>query len=281
MNYTTKISVEELYAQIEDPEWVIIDCRFYLTEPDTGYLEYQDAHIPGAAYANLDRDLSGQMIPGKTGRHPLPTREELVDRLSAWGIDQKTQVVAYDSMGGAVAARLWWLLRWLGHDKAAVLDGGWNAWVISGYPVQKQMLPRKRKIFTPVEHQEYIADKEWVEKVRLDPDYLLVDARSAERYWGLKETIDKKAGHIPGAVSAPYIGNLTEDEFFRSADELKERFMNLIGDIPAEKVIFYCGSGVTSIHNIIAMLLAGYGMAKLYPGSWSEWSADPNRPTAP
>jgi thiosulfate/3-mercaptopyruvate sulfurtransferase len=258
-----------------------MDCRFYLPEPDRGYQEYLEGHIPGATYIHLDRDLSGEIVAGQTGRHPLPDSETFAQRLSKWGVDNSTQVIAYDNMGGALAARLWWMLRWLDHERAAVLDGGWNAWVSKQYPQEKEIQKRQESSFTPNEHPDMIADTDFVDRIRLDPDYLLVDARSAERYWGLKETIDFKAGHIPGAVTAPYLENLTEDEYFLPVEELKERYLNLLGDIPEENVVLYCGSGVTSIHSMISMVLAGYDLPKLYPGSWSEWSADPTRPIAP
>lgn len=281
MDYKIIISASDLRDHLENPEIAIMDCRFYLPEPERGYQEYLEGHIPGAVYIDLDRDLAGEIIPGKTGRHPLPDSNVFVERLSSWGIDRSTQVFAYDNMGGALAARLWWMLRWLGHDKSAVLDGGWSAWVENGYPQVATENFRERKTFIPSYNLEYIADINLVEEVRLDPDYLLLDARSPERFWGLKETIDVKAGHIPGAVTAPYMLNLDEREYFLPVDQLKERYRNLLGDIPEENVIVYCGSGVTSNHNIIAMVRAGYDMPKLYPGSWSEWTADPDRPIAP
>jgi thiosulfate/3-mercaptopyruvate sulfurtransferase len=281
MDYKTIISAPDLLGYLDNTEIAIMDCRFYLPEPDRGYQEYLEGHILGAVYVNLDRDLAGEVIPGKTGRHPLPDSSLFAERVSGWGIDGDTQVFAYDNMGGALAARLWWMLRWLGHDRAAVLDGGWNAWLEKNYPQERTENFRERKNFIPRVNPEYIADIDLVEKVRLDPDHLLVDARSPERYWGLKETIDVKAGHIPGAVTAPYTFNMDEREFFLSIEQLRERYQNLLGDITEENVIVYCGSGVTSIHSIIAMVMAGYGMPKLYPGSWSEWTADPDRPIAP
>jgi thiosulfate/3-mercaptopyruvate sulfurtransferase len=281
MDYQTLISPEELHQHLGQDHLAVMDCRFYLTEPDRGLAEYLEGHIPGAVYVNLDRDLAGKVIPGVTGRHPLPPIEDVAERFSAWGVDQNVQVVAYDNLGGALAARLWWMLRWLGHEKAAVLNGGWDAWVKGGFAQNTHLPAPQRRTFIPREHPDYIADIDLVDRIRLDPDFLLVDARSAERFWGLKEDIDFRAGHIPGAVSAPYSENLDTKGYFLSPDQLRERYDSLLGDIPEENVIVYCGSGVTSIHNMIAMLVAGYKQPRLYPGSWSEWSADPDRPVGP
>lgn len=281
MEYKTIISAADLTGILDHPEIAIMDCRFYIPEPDRGYQEYLEGHIPGAVYLNLDQDLSGEIIPGITGRHPLPEVKVFAERLSGWGIDRTTQVIAYDNRSGALAARLWWMLRWLGHDRTAVMDGGWNAWIKANYPQEIPVQIREPKNFTAEEYPDYIADLRLVEKIRLDPDYLLVDARSSERYWGLNETIDVKAGHIPGAITAPYMENMTEDGYFLPIEQLVERYQDLLDGIPAENVILYCGSGVTSNHSLIAMVMAGFDMPKLYPGSWSEWSADPDRPIAP
>jgi thiosulfate/3-mercaptopyruvate sulfurtransferase len=281
MVYTTLISPAELHSSLGQPDTAIFDCRFYLAEPNQGFLEYQEQHIPGAIYVNLDQDLSGEIIPGKTGRHPLPDIQVINKRFSSWGIDNATQVLIYDNLNGAIAARLWWMLRWLGHDKAAVLDGGWEGWIKAQFPMSDQTPKLTRKEFSPRVQDHFLADLAYVEDIRQDPNYLLVDSRSAERFWGIDEPIDPVAGHIPGAVSAPYTENLNSEGFFLTEDELKERFENLLGEIPVENVTLYCGSGVTSIHNIIAMIIAGYGMPKLYPGSWSEWCADPDRPIGP
>lgn len=281
MEYKTIISAADLSDILDLPGIAIMDCRFYIPEPDRGYQEYLEGHIPGAVYLNLDQDLSGEIIPGITGRHPLPEGKVFAERLSGWGIDRSTQVIAYDNMGGALAARLWWMLRWLGHDRVAVMDGGWNAWVKANYSQESTVQSREPKEFIAKENPDYIVDLAFVDGIRLEPDYLLVDARSSERFWGLNETIDFKAGHIPGAVTAPYLENMTEDEYFLPIEQLVERYQDLLGGIPAENVILYCGSGVTSIHSMIAMVMAGFDMPKLYPGSWSEWIADPDRPIAP
>ncbi len=281
MGFQTIISAETLQENLENPHWAILDCRFYLQEPDRAYQEYLASHIPGAVYIHLDRDLSGEIVPGKTGRHPLPDSQTFVERLSNWGIDNSTQVIAYDNKGGAIAARLWWMLRWLDHDKVAVLNGDWQAWLDHNYAVESGETTRERKEFQAVEHPEYIVDADFVEQIREDDNYLLLDARSPNRYWGLEEPIDSRAGHIPGAVTAPYEKNLTPEGYFLSPAELKQRYDSLLVDIPPSQVIVYCGSGVTSIHNLIAMIEAGYEMGLLYPGSWSEWITDTRRPVAP
>ena len=281
MAFQTILSAADLKKNLDNPEWAIMDCRFDLQESDLGYQEYLAGHIPGSLYIHLDRDLCSEIIPGKTGRHPLPDKKVFADRLSSWGIDNSNQVVVYDNENGGLAARLWWLLRWLGHENVALLDGGWPAWDIENNPVETGESTREPRVFIPAEHPQYMVDAEFVEKIRLDPDYLVVDSRAAERYWGIDETIDPVAGHIPGAVTAPYAGNLDDQGFFLKTELLKERFDNLLGGIPAENVVFYCGSGVTAIHNIIAMIEAGYEMPKLYPGSWSEWITDPSRQVGP
>jgi thiosulfate/3-mercaptopyruvate sulfurtransferase len=281
MAFKTILSAAELNKNLDNPDWAIMDCRFDFDKPEFGYQEYLAGHIPGSLYINLDQDLSSEMIPGKTGRHPLPDKKVLADRFSSWGIDDSTQVVIYDSKNGGLAARMWWLLRWLGHENASVLDGGWPAWEIGKYPVEPGESHREPRVFSPTERPEFIVDADFVEEIRKDSDFLLIDSRGTERYWGINETIDPIAGHIPGAVSAPYAGNLDEQGLFLKIELLEERFKNLLSGVPADQVVFYCGSGVTACHNIMAMVEAGYDMPKLYNGSWSEWITDPTRPVGP
>ncbi|MCB9076138.1 MAG: sulfurtransferase [Anaerolineaceae bacterium] len=278
MTYTTLISAEELAEQLFEPGWVVVDCRFVLTDVDRGRQDYQASHIAGAVYAHLDEDLSGPIIPGQTGRHPLPDIDKLARALSGWGIDQKTQVVAYDGGGGGIAARLWWLLRWLGHNAVAVLDGGWANWPQFGYPVRSGIEANTAKTFTPRPRPELIFDAEAVEKIRTDPAYRLGDARGADRFRGENETLDPVAGHIPGAISLPFAANLGPDQRFLPVEKLKERFQAALEETPAEHTVFYCGSGVTAAHNVLAMVHAGRGEARLYPGSWSEWITEKKRP---
>jgi len=279
MKFDTIISVNELAKHIHDPDWVIVDCRFRLADPHQGRMDYEIGHIPGAVYAHLNDDLSGPIIPGVTGRHPLPSVEKASQAFSSLGIDEKTQVVAYDDMGGSMAAvRIWWLLRWLGHEAVAVLDGGWQQWVDQGGDVRNGIETRPARRFIPHRRDERFVIAEQVEKMRQDPDYRLLDARTSDRFRGENETIDPVAGHIPGAVSAPYTENLNPDGTFRPASELADRFRKLVGDIPMENVAVYCGSGVTSVHDILAMMLAGMGEARLYAGSYSEWITNPKHP---
>ncbi len=280
MAYTALISAAELSARYEDADWAVVDCRFSLADTELGRRQYAAAHIPGALYAHMDEDLSGPVIAGRTGRHPLPDIDVLAQRFSAWGIDEGVQVVAYDDSGGAMAARLWWLLRWLGHDAVVVLDGGWSAWQAEGRLVSATATPRSPRVFTPTPQPALVVSAE--ELLRdLDASGLaLFDARGADRYRGENETIDPVAGHIPGARSAPYAENLQADGRFRPADELRRRFTVLLEGVPAEEAIFYCGSGVTAAHDLLALAAAGLGNARLYAGSWSEWIVDPQRPTA-
>ena len=276
--YSTLISPEELRPHLGEPGWAVVDCRFSLDDTEAGRRAYRAAHIPGAVYAHLDEDLSGPILPGRTSRHPLPGVEEFAQRLSAWGIGPETQVVAYDDRGGAIAARLWWMLRWLGHDRVAVLDGGWTAWQAAGYPVQAGVEQRSPARFRPRPRPELLVQVEEVLAKLEAPDLLLVDSRAPERYRGEVEPLDPVAGHIPGAVNRPFARNLAPDQRFLPREELRARFQELLAQRAPEQVAFYCGSGVTAAHNVLAMVHAGLGFPRLYAGSWSEWITDPRRP---
>jgi len=277
--YTTLISTEELAGQLNDPECAIFDCRFLLNAPDQEEQNYQEAHIPGAVYAHLDRNLSSPVVSGVTGRHPWLSTEQAAGYFSRIGIGPGIQVVAYDGAGGALAAvRLWWMLRWMGHEAAAVLDGGWQKWVSEKREVQAGVESRSPQPFIPSLRPELLVSIEDVDQRRLNPAYRIFDARASERYHGRNETIDPIAGHIPGAFSAPYTDNLSPEGTFKGKEELRFHYQDLLEKIPPENAIFYCGSGVTSIHNILAIMVADLGEAKLYPGSWSEWIADSKRP---
>lgn len=278
LNYTSIISTSELVKHLGDPHWVMLDCRFSLEDTERGRRDYLHSHIPGAVYAHLDEDLSGTVTPGLTGRHPLPAIDTFVDTLSEWGVGRGVQVVAYDDMGGVMGARLWWMLHWLGHTSVAVLDGGWPRWQDEEYPVQNVVQSQPRNAFVPHLRSETLTSTNEVEAMRLDPTYLIIDSRAAERYRGENETIDPVAGHIPGAISAPYEDNLGPDGTFLPPEELRARFHRLLGDIPVENAVFYCGSGVSAAHNLVALAHAGLGHARLYAGSWSEWITDPQRP---
>ncbi len=279
--YTTLISSIELNRRLGQPHWAILDCRFNLDDTEWGRREYQQAHLPGAVYAHLDEHFSGPIIPGQTGRHPLPEVEVFAQTLSSWGIDANTQVVAYDAAGGDLAAaRLWWMLRWLGHNAVAVLDGGWAGWQRQGFSTRSGVESRPARQFAARPRPELVATAEEVEAIRSDPAFRLFDSRSEATYRGEGPSYDPIVGHIPGARSTPRSENLDANNAFRSQAELQTRFQTLLGDVPAERTIFYCGSGVTAAHNVLALYHAGLGEARLYAGSWSDWILDPRRPIA-
>ncbi len=278
MTYTTLISTAELLPHLTDPGWAIFDCRFSLADPERGRRDYTQAHIAGAVYAHLGEDLAGPILPGLTGRHPLPPIDFTADKFSEWGIDDRVQAVVYDDAGGAFAARLWWMLRWLGHEAVAVLDGGWPKWKSEGRETRAGMAFRPSRRFVPRPRPELLSTTDEIESLRHAAGSKLFDSRTAERYRGENETIDPIAGHIPGAISAPYLDNLTPDGTFRSKEELRLRFTVLLRGTPADCTAFYCGSGATAAQNILALKHVGLGDARLYAGSWSEWITDPQRP---
>ncbi len=272
------VSAEWLHDHITDPQVRVVDVRWYLTEPARGRVEYQESHIPGAAFVDLETELSSPRGQGP-GRHPLPTPEAFRAVMERAGISNDTVVIAYDSSGGSAAARLWWLLRYFGHSQVALLNGGWQAWNAAGYPTTAEVPSFAAAQFTPTPQPDMLVDADAVERQRNTPGTLLLDARATERYEGRIEPIDPKAGHIPGARSAPFAGNLNADGTLKSANELRERY-NALGAAQAEQIVCYCGSGVTAAHDVLALYLAGYSDAKLYEGSWSDWSSDPSRPVA-
>lgn len=282
MTYTTLISARELARAIPNPDWVIVDCRFDLRDTGAGRQRYLAAHIPGAVYAHLDQDLSGAIIPGATGRHPLPDMAVCTETFSRWGIDKTTQVIAYDDAGGAYAGRLWWMLRWLGHDRVAVLDGGWQYWQAEGLPSAAGKEERPRRTFIPQERTDMQADTDEILANLDNGQILFCDARDEARFRGDVTGLDPIGGHIPGAVCVPYTENLDATGRFLSPEELRTRYEEIVGHPdtmePVEDVVFYCGSGVTAAHNILAMVHGGLAEARLYVGSWSEWIVDPDRP---
>jgi thiosulfate/3-mercaptopyruvate sulfurtransferase len=281
MAFTTILQPSDLLPRLSEPDWAVVDCRFYLADPDRAAAEYHAAHIAGAVYAHLDHDLAGPVQPGRTGRHPLPAIDALADTFGRWGIGPGVQVVAYDDAGGALAAaRLWWLLRWLGHDAVAVLDGGWAAWRDAGLPVRTGTEARSPRRFTAQPQPADTASADDVARLAADPAGRVLDARGADRFRGENETIDPVAGHIPGARSAPYADNLDADGRFRSPDALRARYAALLGGADPADTVIYCGSGVTAAHDVLAMQFAGLAGAKLYAGSWSEWITLPSRPVA-
>jgi thiosulfate/3-mercaptopyruvate sulfurtransferase len=281
MKYETTVDPVNAHDHLQDASWAFVDCRCFLKEPDRGEREYRESHVKGAVYAHLDRDLSGPVVHGRTGRHPLPSPDALAGTFRRLGISAATQVVAYDESNGSMAAaRLWWLLKWAGHDAVAVLDGGLAKWRSLGMPCTSGSERRPEAEFVGAFRPELVLPAEGVLSVLDDPGFVVFDSRTADRYQGLHETIDPVAGHIPGALSAPYLDNVRDDGSFKPAGELARRFRGLMGGRDAVHAIFYCGSGVTAAHNILACAHAGMGMARLYPGSWSEWITDPRRPVA-
>ena len=279
--HTTLIGAAELARHLTDPDWVIVDCRHDLMNPDAGADAYAAGHIQNAQFAHLDLDLSGARSGADgvfRGRHPLPERHVLIETLRRWGVNGGSQVVAYDAHAGMFASRLWWLLRWIGHPAVAVLDGGLAAWQAGGLPLvspsaanARGKIVEKPTLAKTVTAADLLANLE-------QPVSIVVDARAPDRFRGENETLDPVGGHIPGAKNRFFKDNLRADGRFKSASELKNEFTPLFDS--AESAVMQCGSGVTACHNLLALEVAGLHGAALYPGSWSEWCADPARPVA-
>ncbi|TAK91292.1 MAG: sulfurtransferase [Burkholderiaceae bacterium] len=276
MDYTTLITPPQLQACANA---VVFDCRFDLADPEAGAAAYAEGHIPGAFYLHLEHDLSG-VKTGRNGRHPLPAAETLLEKLRSCGVDNDTQVVAYDAQGGMFAARLWCLLRWLGHISVAVLDGGLPAWQSAGGPMVTALPQARRGQLTqqPCLQPTITADR--VRDNLQRPGFLMIDARSGERFRGERETIDPVAGHIPCAANRFFKDNLRDDGHFKPAPQLRQEWLNVPGIDAATPVAHYCGSGVAACHNILALEIAGLNSGALYAGSWSEWCGDAARPVA-
>lgn len=279
MTYKTLISSEELNQNLNDRNWIIVDCRFSLADSEAGFTNYRHGHIPNARYAHLDKDLSSN-VTDFTGRHPLPNMAVLVKKLGLWGIDNNSQVIVYDDNFGAFAGRLWWLLRHLGHDNIAVLDGGYKQWLNLGFPVTTHIPVIQPRIFRAYPGGNTQLDAIEVQNSLARKNICLIDARSPERYWGEQEPIDTVAGHIPGAINRLFQSNLSKNGLFLPAETLRNEFNQLIGNLKPQQAVHMCGSGVTACHNLLAMEVAGLSGSKLYPGSWSEWIRDKNRPIA-
>lgn len=272
--YKTLISPEALAENMHKPNWVLVDCRFSLADTAVGYQNYQQAHIPGAVYAHLDNDLSSAPVTDH-GRHPLPTPQRLAQLFSRLGIDEMSQVVAYDDAGGMIAARLWWELRYMHHEAVAVLDGGWQAWQAAGLPTKSGIETNEAVHFTGRPNPKWL-----VTLGEVEDQPLLIDSRAPVRYRGEIEPLDPRPGHIPGAVNMPFEDQLDKNGRFRPAAELKAQLTAVLGRISPEAATFYCGSGVSACVNLLAMAHVGLGNGRLYVGSWSEWSSDPERPAA-
>ena len=273
--YNTLIDAQTLALHRAAPDWLVVDCQYDLTDKSAGYQRYLTEHVPGAVYADLQRDLSSPHPVTDRGRHPMPSVAQLERQLSALGVSNHKQVVAYDNAGGAFAARLWWLLNYAGHERVAVLDGGLQAWQQAGYATAA--------IETQVTDGRFTATLNSGRLVQLQEVHAiprLVDSREAPRYAGAAEPIDPVAGHIPGAWNRPWKDNLDAQGKFQSPQRLWQAFAGLYADVAALDVTFYCGSGVSACHNLLAAVHAGYPLPRLYAGSWSEWCADPARPVA-
>jgi thiosulfate/3-mercaptopyruvate sulfurtransferase len=275
--YSTLIDAATLRDRLNAPGWCIVDCRANLADHGAGPRDYAGGHIPRAYHAHLENDLADPPRPGISGRHPLPDRARLRATFAAWGVKSSSQLIVYDADSGMFAARLWWLARWLGHSRVAVLDGGWSAWRNAGFATSTDAppartlpnasYPEQAPLTALVEAQELLEDR---------ADRAMLDARSSERFAGHNETIDPVGGHIPGAQCMPFQGNLNADLCFLAPHHLRQRFTPAVGD--ATQVVCYCGSGITAAHNILALRIAGFDEPALYAGSWSEWIQDPTRP---
>jgi len=279
MTTRTLIEAGQLASLLGDPRLRIFDCRFDLARPSYGRAAYLDAHLPGAVYADLNADLSGPAT-ATSGRHPLPSPSGFEARLRAWGVDAGSLVVAYDDGNGAYASRLWWMMRWLGHDDVAVLDGGMQRWRQLGLPLDALVPAPGPGNFRARPRAAMAVPADQVLAAAKDPATRLLDARAPERYRGDVEPIDKVAGHIPGARNHPFGISLDPQGRFLPPEALREAFAASLDGVPPESAIAYCGSGVTACHLLLALEHAGLAGARLYPGSWSEWSSDPSRPVA-
>ncbi len=278
---TTLITAADLSARLDSPDVRVFDVRHDLTNHSAGRQAYDAGHIPGARFLDHETELAAART-GKNGRHPLPDRAQFGALMAAHGVTPATLVVAYDASGGMYAAHLWWMLRWLGHDRVAVLDGGWQAWTVAGLPVSHDPAPAVQS-GTPVEPRKSLAgtvDAQAVLANIAQPSFTVIDARAANRYRGEVEPMDPVAGHIPGALNRPNGENLQPDGRFKTAEQLRAEFGSLLAGRDPASVVHQCGSGITACHNLLSMEIAGLTGSRLYPGSWSEWCSDPARPVA-
>ncbi len=271
------VTADWLYKHLEDPEVVIIDCRFDLSNPKLGWSQYQEGHIPKAIYLDLEKDLSGP-VQEHGGRHPLPDMQEFVGKMGSYGIDEEKHVIVYDNQSGAMAARCWFLLTYMGHPQVSLLEGGYDHWVQQGYPISDEKpIPNKTR-FIPNFQSNMVASMNDV-KDALERGVILIDSRAPERYQGKEEPLDKKAGHIPGAINHFWKRNFAKGQYWKTVDQLQEDWKDTL---QGEKdVILYCGSGVTACVNLFALYHIGVRRARLYPGSWSDWISYPDNPIAP
>jgi thiosulfate/3-mercaptopyruvate sulfurtransferase len=281
MHFTTLITADQLAQHIADPDWIVLDCRHDLMNHEAGHAAYDAGHLPHAQFASVETDLSDKRSGANgefRGRHPLPTREAFVETLRRWGVHHGSQVVVYDAHGGMFAARAWWMLRWVGHEAVAVLDGGLPAWQAKELPLSTASETRMRGNIDLRPALVETVDANEVQANLQTKKHLVVDARAADRFRGENETIDPDGGHIPGAKNRFFKDNLQADGSFKPADQLRAEWAGVV--LNPELAIMQCGSGVTACHNLLALEIAGMQGAVLYPGSWSEWCADAARPVA-
>lgn len=272
----------DLLAQhLNDPELVIFDCRFSLEDPNYGQQAYNQGHIPKAVFIDLDKDLSSPVIKGKTSRHPLPDTDKLIKKLTELGLNNDSKVVIYDDGASPFAAKMWWTLVWLGkRDNVFLLDGGFKGWQQADLPLTTEPTKVTTGNFAGQPDNSLLINADELENKLTDNELTLLDARALPRFRGEMEPMDPVAGHIPGASCANFMDNLDDKGYFLSIPQLQQRFNALIANKPIDKVIAYCGSGVSACHNLFALCLAGYPLAPLYAGSWSEWITNPQRPIA-
>lgn len=275
------VEVEELVLRLADPasDWKLFDCRHDLAQPAAGEAAYAAGHIPGALFAHLDRDLSSPMT-GSNGRHPMPDRDALVARLERWGVSNGSTVVVYDDHGAMFAGRLWWLMHWLGHHQVRVLNGGLAAWRGAGLELSTEVPLTLPAQFQPAPGFEVLDVAYMAAHLADFPSVPLLDARAPDRFAGQNETLDRAAGHIPGAENRFFRHNLGPDGRFKSAEALRQEFLTWLAGRDPNQIIHSCGSGVTACHNLLASTIAGLPPGRLYAGSWSEWCSDPSRPVA-
>jgi thiosulfate/3-mercaptopyruvate sulfurtransferase len=273
------VTTAELAQHLSDPDWIIFDVRHELGDIEKGRRAYAAGHIPGAYFLHLDEDLAGPKN-GRNGRHPLPDPAAFAAKINDRGVAPGKQVVIYDDLGGNFAVRLWWMLKWLGHDRVAILDGEWPLWEKEGRPISTEVPALRKGNFVARPGLGATVDAAFLERFHDDSSIKLLDARAPERFAGLKEPIDPVPGHIPGAVNRFWQKNLDADGRFKSPQQLLQEFDEMLAGASPQSVVHSCGSGVTACHNMIAMAVAGLPMGRLYPGSWSEWCSDPSRPVA-
>ncbi len=269
--------VSILQRNLDQHEFTLVDCRYRLEDRSAGRQAYHSGHIPGARYLSLADDLTGPGMP-IDGRHPLPKPELFAELLRSLGVTERSRLVAYDDQGGLMAARFWWLCRWVGHFHVGLLNGGWQAWLAADGRVSREVPQPPRSDYVPGPFNNLIVSTTALKQGFAEESVLLVDARSVARFRGEEEPIDRVAGHIPGAVNRPATQNLDADGYFKQPDRLRRSWLSLLGDFQPDQVVHSCGSGVTACHNLFAMELAGLAGSRLYAPSWSGWIADPDNP---